>query len=72
MDESTTRSLSDEDIETVMPGSASTVEERPRDEDATDPKDTDAADKRDDQDTEDSKDADATDKQDADQTDSSS
>ena len=44
MDETTTRSLSDEDIETVMPGSASTVEERPRDEDDTDSQDADGTD----------------------------
>jgi hypothetical protein len=66
MDEATTRSLSDEDIETVTPGSASTVEERPRDEDGTDSKDADGTDG----DAEDQQDGDSTDSQDADGTDS--
>jgi hypothetical protein len=66
MDEATTRSLTDEDIETVTPGSASTVEERPRDEDGTDSKDADGTDG----DAEDQQDGDSTDSQDADGTDS--
>jgi hypothetical protein len=67
MDETTTRSLSDEDIETVTPGSASTVEERPRDEDGTDSKDADGTDgdaqdgKNGDSSDSDSQDADGTD-----------
>ncbi|MGZ8599266.1 MAG: hypothetical protein ACXWX6_03550, partial [Actinomycetota bacterium] len=44
MDETTTRSLSDEDIETVMPGSASATEERPKDADGTDAQDADGTD----------------------------
>ncbi len=65
MDETTTRTLSDEDIETLVPGSASTTEERPRDEDGTDSKDSDGTDG----DTTDQKDGDASDSQDADGTD---
>jgi hypothetical protein len=66
MDETTTRSLVDEDIQTVRTGTASTVEERPRDEDGTDSKDADGTDG----DAKDMKDGDATDSKDADGTDS--
>jgi hypothetical protein len=71
MDETTTRSLSDEEIQTVRPGVAASVEERPRDEDATDSKDADGrdGDAKDMQDG-DAQDADGTDSQDADGTDS--
>jgi hypothetical protein len=78
MDEATTRSLSDEDIETVTPGSASTVEERPRDEDGTDSQDADGTDgdAQDQQDGDssdaDSQDADGTDSKDTDGTDQAS
>ena len=57
MDETTTRSLVDEDIQTVRTGTASTVEERPRDEDGTDSKDADGTDG----DAKDGTDGDATD-----------
>jgi hypothetical protein len=78
MDETTTRSLSDEDIETVTPGSASTVEERPRDEDGTDSQDADGTDgdaqdgKDGDSRDSDSQDADGTDTRDSDGTDKAS
>jgi hypothetical protein len=69
--------LSDDEIRTHMPGSASTVEEeRPRDTDGTDTQDTDGTDTQDrdttdtqDQDTTDTQDTDGIDTQDADGTD---
>jgi hypothetical protein len=74
MDEATTRTLSDEDMATVMPGAASTLEERPRDEDGTDAQDADGTDSQDadgtDGDAKDMQDGDSTDTQDADGTDS--
>jgi hypothetical protein len=67
MDEPITRSLSDEDISTAMPGSASATEERPRDEDTTDKKDADGTDgDTTDMQDGDAKDADGTDGQDTD------
>lgn len=44
MDETTTRSLSDEDIRTVTPGTASIEEGKPRDADGTDSQDADGTD----------------------------
>jgi hypothetical protein len=63
------RTLSDDDIRTEVPGSASTVEEeRPRDMDGTDTQDQDGTDTAD-QDGTDSQDTDGVDSQDADGTD---
>ena len=70
MDETTGRTLMDEDIATAIPGSASVSDERPGDQDGTDSTDADGTDGDATDGTDgDSKDADGTDTQDTDGTD---